>query len=143
MVLAAKDEGSVRSMACITFTIRRFFCSFTFSSEAEGCPLFYKKFVRSDPSGLSSLKGGEPVITFRISATLAAEAIEGASSPFGSEEGTMLSFRYLEIAIFGSCVVLGFFKAFSSSFINRAAYLLRMLTILFLFIPSPPSSSLS
>jgi hypothetical protein len=100
-------------MACITFTIHCFFCSFTFSSTAEGCPFFCKKFVSSDPIGLSSSKGGESVITFRISATSAAEGVEGASSPaFGLEEGTMLSFRFLEIAIFGSCAVLVFFKLF-------------------------------
>jgi hypothetical protein len=90
-------------MACITFTIHRFFGSFTFSFAAEGCFFFYKNCVSSDPSGLSSLKDGESVITFRISATSAAEGVEGASSPaFGSEEGTMLSFCFLEIAIFGS-----------------------------------------
>jgi hypothetical protein len=71
MVLVAKDEGGVRSMACITFIIRRFFGSFTFSLAAEGCPFFYKNCVSYDPSGLSSLKGGESVINFRISATSA------------------------------------------------------------------------
>jgi hypothetical protein len=90
-------------MDCITFTIRRFFGSFTFSFAAEGHPFFYKNCVSSDPSGPSNLKGGESVITFRISATSAVEGVEGLSfSASGSEEGTMLSFRFLEIAIFGS-----------------------------------------
>jgi hypothetical protein len=49
------------------------------------------------------LKGGESVITFIISATLAAKGIEGVSFfASGSEEGSMLSFHFLEIAIFGS-----------------------------------------
>jgi hypothetical protein len=131
-------------MACITFTICRFFGSFTFSSVAEGCPFFCKNCVSSNPSGLSSLKDGESVITFRIFATSAAEGIKGVSfSASVSEEGTMLSFHFLEIAIFGSLAVLGFFKAFSSSFTNRATCLFRMLTILFLFIPSAPPSSFS
>ena len=117
-------EGSVRSMACITFTIRRFFCSFTFSSVVEGCPLFCKNFASSDPSELSSLKGGESVITFRISATSTAEGVEGASFPaFGSEEGTMLSFRFLEIAIFFSCAVLSFFKAFNKEHKHKLGYI--------------------
>jgi hypothetical protein len=114
------------------------------SGGSATCPLFCKNFVSSDPSGLSSLKGGESVITFIISATSIVEGVEGASShAFGSEEGNRLSFRFLEIINFGSYAVLGFFKVFSSSFINRAACLLRMLTILFLFIPLVPSSSFS
>jgi hypothetical protein len=82
-------------MACITFTIHRFFCSFTFSSATEGCPFFCKYFVSSDPSGLSSLKGGESVMTFKISTTSAAKGVGGASSPaFGSEEGTITTQRF-------------------------------------------------
>jgi hypothetical protein len=142
--VVAEVEGGVRSIACITFTIRRFFGSLIFSSVAEGCPFLFKNCVSSDPSELSSLKDRESVITFKIYATSAAEGVEGVSfSTSGSEEGTMLSFHFLEIAIFGSLAVLGFFKAFSSSFTNRAACLFRMLTILFLFIPSAPPSSFS
>jgi hypothetical protein len=60
------------------------------------------------------LKGGDSVITFRISATSAAEGIEGASSHvsyiFGSEEGIVSSFRFLEIVAFGSGAIFVFFK---------------------------------
>jgi hypothetical protein len=34
--LTAEAEGGVRSIACITFTILRFFWSLTFSFKAEG-----------------------------------------------------------------------------------------------------------
>jgi hypothetical protein len=48
----------------------------------------------------------ESVITFKFFATLAAEGVEGASSlastTFGSAEGVMSSFRFLEIVAFGS-----------------------------------------
>jgi hypothetical protein len=142
--VVVEAEGGVHSMACITFTICCFFGSFTFSYVAEGCPFFCKNCVSSDPSGLNSLKDGESVISFRISATSVAEGIEGVSfSASSSEEGIMLSFHFLEIAIFGSSAVLGFFKAFSSSFTNRAACLFRMMTILFLFILLAPPSSFS
>jgi pyruvate-formate lyase-activating enzyme len=90
-------------MACIAFTIHHFFGSFNFSSVAEGCPFFCKNCVSSNPSGLSSWKGGESAITFRISATSVAEGVERVSFfASGSKEGTMLSFHFLEIAIFGS-----------------------------------------
>jgi hypothetical protein len=49
--------------------------------------------------------GKESVITFKISATSAAEGVVGASSPvsstFGSVEGAVSSFRFYVIAGFG------------------------------------------
>jgi hypothetical protein len=36
-ILAADAEGGVRSMACTTLIILRFFCPSTFSFAAEGC----------------------------------------------------------------------------------------------------------
>jgi hypothetical protein len=84
------------------------------------------------------LKGGDSVITFRISATSAAEGVGGASSPvsstFGSEEDDVSSFHFLEIIAFGSGAVFVFFKTFSSSFTSQVACLLRMLTS-FSFLP--------
>jgi hypothetical protein len=60
------------------------------------------------------LKGEDSVITFRILATSTAEGVEEASSPvlptFGSEEGTVSIFRFLEIVAFGSSTVFVFFK---------------------------------
>jgi hypothetical protein len=140
-ILVAEVEGGVCLTACIMLTICRFFCSSTC------CSFFWKNCVSSDHRGLSSLKCGESVITFKISATSVTEGVEGASSPlsstFGSAEGVMSSFRFLEIASFVSGADFAFFKIFSSSFTSRAACLLRMLTILFLFTPSAPLSSLS
>jgi hypothetical protein len=64
--------------------------------------------------------GEESVITFEISATSATEGVEGASSlastTFGLVEGVMSSFRFLEIAAFGSGADFAFYEIFSSSF---------------------------
>jgi hypothetical protein len=145
--LAAEADGGVCSIASITFTIRCFFCSVTLSFVAEGYSFFCKNFVSSDPRGLSSLKGGDSIITFRISAASAVEGVRGASSPissiFGSKEGDVSSFHFLEIVAFGLGADFVFLKTFSSSFTSRVACLLRMLTILFLFTPLAPLSSLS
>jgi hypothetical protein len=114
--LATEAKGSVCSIASITFTICCFFCSLTFSSVAEGYSFLCKNFVSSDPRGLSSLKGGDSVITFKISAASATEGIRGASSPvsstFGSEEGTVSSFCFLEIVAFSSGAILFSSKLF-------------------------------
>jgi hypothetical protein len=80
------------------FTIHRFFCPSVFSSVAEGVSFLCKSFVSSNPRGLSSLKGGEPVITFEISITSAAIGDRGvfsnALSTFGSVEGACSSFCF-------------------------------------------------
>jgi hypothetical protein len=128
-------------MACITLTILRFFCPSTFSIAAEGCSFFCKNFVSSGPRGLSSLMGRESLITFKISATSAAEGVEGASSvssTFGTAKDVVSSLCLLEGVAFGSGAVFTFFKKNSSSFISRAACLFRMLTTLFLFTPFGP-----
>jgi hypothetical protein len=111
--LAAEAEGGVRSMACITLTILRFFCPSTFSIAAEGCSFFCKNFVSSGPRGLSSLMGRESLITFKISATSAAEGVEGASSvssTFGTAKDVVSSLCLLEGVAFGSGAVFTFFK---------------------------------
>jgi hypothetical protein len=135
----AEAEGGVCSIACITFIIHRFFCPSIFSSVAEGVSVLCKSFVSSNPRGLSSLNGGDSVITFKISTTSTANGDGGiffaASSSFGSVEGIWSSFHFLEIVAFSSSVVFTFFRAFSSSFTDQAACLLRMLTTLFLFTP--------
>jgi hypothetical protein len=121
-ILAAEAEGGVRSMACITLTMLRFFCPSVFSFAAEGCSFFCKNFVSSVPRGLSNLLGRESVITFKISATSGVEGVEGASSVssfFGSVEGVVSSLHFLENIAFGSGAVFAFFKIFSSSFISR------------------------
>jgi hypothetical protein len=84
--------------------------------------------------------GRESVITFKISATSAAEGVEGASSvspTFGSAVEVVSSLRFLEGVTFGSGTIFAFFEKFSSSFINRAACLFKMLTTCFLFTLSP------
>ena len=51
-----------------------------FSSIAEGFSFLRKSFVSSNPRGLSSLNGGESVITFKISATSTAVGNGGVLS---------------------------------------------------------------
>jgi hypothetical protein len=124
VAFVAEAQGGVFSIACIIFTIHRFFCPSIFSSIAKGVALLYKSFVSSNPRGLSSLNGGDSIITFKISTTSVADGDRGvfsaASSTFGSVEGIWSSFRFLEIVAFSSGVVFAFFKAFSSSFTDRA-----------------------
>ena len=47
-------------------------------------------------------------------------------------------FLFFEVATFGSGLDFLFFRVFSSSFTILAAFLLRTLTTLFLFVPSVP-----
>jgi hypothetical protein len=70
-------ESGVCSIACITFTIHRFFFPPTFFSVAEGISFFCKRLVSSDLIGLISLNGGDLVITFKIFDTSAAEGDRG------------------------------------------------------------------
>jgi hypothetical protein len=91
------------------------------------------------PRGLSSLIAKDSVITFKISSTSAAEGVEGASYPISAIFGSRVAvFLFFEVATFGSGLGFFFFRIFSSSFTILAAYLLRTLTTLFLFVPSAP-----
>jgi hypothetical protein len=88
--------------------------------------------------------GKNSVITFKIYAISAAGGVEGVSSAASVTFGSGLSaFLFFEAAAFGSGVDFLFFKAFSISFTILEACLLRILTIIFLFMPLAPLSSLS
>jgi hypothetical protein len=123
------------------FIIRHFFYPRSLLSVAEGISFFYKRFVSFNPKGLSSLNGGDSVITFKISNTSATEGdrglkvFSGTSCTFGSAEGIFSSFRFLGVGAFETGDVFIFFKVSSYPFTDRAACLLRMLTTLFLFAP--------
>jgi hypothetical protein len=121
-----------------------FFFPSAFFFVAEGSSFFCKSFASSGPRGLSSLMGKDSVITFKISAISAAGGVEGisffASVIFGSG---LSAFLFFEVAAFGSGMYFLFFEAFSSSFTILAAFLLKMLTILFLLIPLAPPLSFS
>jgi hypothetical protein len=76
VILDAEANGGVRSMACMTVTILRFFCPSASFFVAEGSSFFNKSFVSSSPRGLSSWMGKDSVITFKISAISAAGGVE-------------------------------------------------------------------
>jgi hypothetical protein len=87
--------------------------------------------------------GKDSVIIFRISATSAAEVV-GVSSLASATSGSGTSaFLFFETAAFGSGAIFVFFAIFSSSLTSLAAYLFKILTILFLFKPLAPLSNLS
>jgi hypothetical protein len=77
-------------------------------SVAEKISLFCKRLVSSDLRGLSSLNGGDSVITFKISNASAAEGdgglkvLSGTSCTFSSVEGILSSFGFLGAGAFGS-----------------------------------------
>jgi hypothetical protein len=88
--------------------------------------------------------GKDSVITFRISASSAVGGVEGASSLVSATFGpTTSGFLFLETVAFGSGVDFALIEIFSFSFTSLAAYLFKILTILFLFKPSTPLSNLS
>jgi hypothetical protein len=87
VIFDAEAGGGVSSMACITVIILRFFGPTAFFA-AEGSSFFYKSFISCGPSGLRSLIGKDPVITFKISSTSAAEGVEGASSSISAIFGS-------------------------------------------------------
>jgi hypothetical protein len=85
---------------------------------------------------LNNLIDKDSVITFRISSTSSAEGVEGVSSSILAAFGSGAAvFLFFEAATFGSGLDFLFFRASSSSFTIVAAYLLRTLTIVFLFLP--------
>jgi hypothetical protein len=123
VIFYAEAGGGVSSMACITVTILFLFGPTAFFA-AEGSSFFCKSFVSCGPRGLSSLIGKDSVITFKISSTLPAEGIEGASSSISAIFGSGVAvFLFFEVATFGSGLDFLFFKVFSSSFTILAAYL--------------------
>jgi hypothetical protein len=128
VLLDAKADGGVRSIASSTVLILRFLCPSTFFV-VKGSSFFCKSFVSSGPRGLSSLIGRDSVITFKFSATSAAGGVEGVSSSSSVTYGSgVLAFLFFKAATFGSGMDFLFFKIFSSSFTILAACLFRTLT---------------